>query len=311
MSKKRQYRRKSSKKRSVLYLQKDPTTLAVLDDYEGSDIKKLSQRGDQLLKYQLEYYTVLANQRVQTFDKLRNSLSTHTKRDFEFKGWQRSITYQWATRPLSSRGSLIDPGGRFNIGAIDPNRFPIFPALYIACDKETALQEHLGQAINSTGSLDPYELALSNKKSIALVSLSGKIENILDLTEKKSLNTFCNLIKDFKIPSYLQKMAKELHIQPPMAAQTVEQILSTILTPNWRSQPMQFDLPANSQIFGQIVFASGIEGILYPSKMNERLCLVIFPKNFQNSSSYIKLDDPAPVEVSITTLDSSTWEKCI
>ncbi len=306
MSRARQYQRKKFKRRSLLCLQNTPTTLLVLDDYQGNDIKSLAKRGEKLSRYQLEFYSTLNNQRTQIISELRDSLSKNTRRGFEFTGWQRSITYEWCTKPLSSRGSLIDPGGRFNIGDIDPDRFPIFPALYIASDKATALQEHLGQDEEHHSKLSAYELALSNPQSVSIVSLSGKIENIIDLTDKKSLNSFCSLIKDFKIPISLQKSARELKLPPPTAAKTVDQILLTLLEPNWRSQPMQFDIPANSQIFGQIVSSAGIEGILYPSKMNGEPCLAIFPKNFKNSPSFIKLDDPAPPETKITILDSTT-----
>ena len=61
--------------KSVLCLQKDPTTLAVLDAYQGNDIKKLNQLGNKLLKYQMEYYSVLANQRSKIFDHLCDSKS--------------------------------------------------------------------------------------------------------------------------------------------------------------------------------------------------------------------------------------------
>ena len=187
MSRKRRYLSKSPGK-SILCLQKGPTTLAVLDAYLGNDIKKLNQLGDKLLKYQLEYYSVLANQRSRIYEQICNSLSSHTRRSFEFTGWQRSITYRWSTQPLSARGSLIDPGGRFNIGEIDLNRFPVFAALYIASDKETALQEHLGQPPDLGEGLDAFELALTNTQSISILSLSGKLESLVDLTDKKSLH---------------------------------------------------------------------------------------------------------------------------
>ena len=53
------------------------------------------------------------------------------------------MKYRWGNKPLSARGSLQDPGGRFNIGEIDTTRFPPFSGLYIASDKETSIQEIL------------------------------------------------------------------------------------------------------------------------------------------------------------------------
>jgi hypothetical protein len=96
----------------------------------------------------------------------------------------------------------VDPGGRFNIGAIDPSRFPVFPALYFASDKKTALAELLGRG-GPVDSLTPEELALTKSTSITVVSVSGKLESVLDIRDSKNLVGFINLIKDFKVSSKL------------------------------------------------------------------------------------------------------------
>jgi hypothetical protein len=45
--------------------------------------------------------------------------------------------------------------------------------------------------------------------------------------------------------------------------------------------------------------------------MNGAECLVVYPNNFEGSSSFIRLDDPFPHATSINILDNSTWKKCV
>jgi hypothetical protein len=45
---------------------------------------------------------------------------------FKIERWQKAVKYKHALTPLSVRGSLIEPGGRFNIGGTD-TRFSSFP----------------------------------------------------------------------------------------------------------------------------------------------------------------------------------------
>lgn len=68
---------------------------------------------------------------------------------------------------------------------------------------------------------------------------------------------------------------------------------------------MQFDIPANCQIFGQLVANAGIEGILYPSKFTNKKCLAIYPQNF-DSESFVKVEGDAP-EGAASKLDANCW----
>lgn len=78
-----------------------------------------------------------------------------------------------------------------------------------------------------------------------------------------------------------------------------------MLEPHWRAWCMQFDIPANCQIFGQLVASSGIEGILYPSKFSKKKnCLAIYPQNF-DSSSYVAIEGDMP-EGALSRLDLNT-----
>ena len=78
----------------------------------------------------------------------------------------------------------------------------------------------------------------------------------------------------------------------------------------WRDKPIDFDVPSNSQIFGQMVRASGISGILYSSSITQKECLAIFPTNFKNSSSFIELIDKPPNKKIPRRIDSSNCNIC-
>ena len=73
---------------------------------------------------------------------------------------------------------------------------------------------------------------------------------------------------------------------------------------------MIFDIPSNSQIFGQMVRASGISGILYYSKNTKKECLAIFPDNLKDSSSYVELLDKPPNNKIPAKIDYSNFNVC-
>jgi hypothetical protein len=281
----------------------------LLDQFSIADINKWTVLKDQFLKYHWDYYKELAYQRSQIIDEIKKSLLEATQKTFEFKQWQRALKYKYALEPFSVAGSLCDPaGGRFNIGDINPSQFPSFPGLYLAADKNTALQELLCQKIDQK--TNPLDFALTDPTSVANVSLSGSLNSIINLREPEKLQPFINLIKGFSIPDSLKKDAKKIGEQEPELIKTVSKLIDVLLDPNWRLWPMQFDVPIASQIFGQMVVEAGIEGILYPSKFTNNDCLAIFPQNFDEASgSFIQLDDEAPKEAKIRLLNYKSWNK--
>jgi len=105
---------------------------------------------------------------------------------------------------LNTTGSKADPGGRFNIGAIDSARFPIFPALYLASDKRTAMAELLGRDESGSTGLTPADLALTKETSITILAVSGKLESVLDVRDPKNLVPFVNLVRDFSLTMTLR-----------------------------------------------------------------------------------------------------------
>lgn len=288
---------------------KTSPSLIMLDHFSIKDIEKWAAFKDRFLKYYWDYHNALAYQRSQMADDIRRSLLDAAQKSFKFERWQRAVKYQYALKPLSVAGSLVDPGGRFNIGDINPVQFPLFPSLYLAADKGTALQELLSQKIDAkkTASvLDPFDFALTSKDSIALVSLSGSLSSVINLKDQQRLQAFVDLIKVFSISDDLLKIAKSIGQKEPELIRTVPKLIDSLMDPNWRLWPMQFDVPVASQIFGQLVADAGIEAIVYTSKFTGQDCLAVFPQNFEEDS-FVELDDPAPSEVKVCRLDVVTW----
>ena len=69
-------------------------------------------------------------------------------------------------------------------------------------------------------------------------------------------------------------LAKKLTIDTPTIVKTTKQLTETLLSYNWQLLPANYDVPANSQIFGHIIYIAGIEGILYhPSSLKSHVLL--------------------------------------
>ncbi len=283
----------------------------LLDEFSAADIKKWGDAKDLLLRYHWEFYSNLAFQRSRISDEIKQSLLEAAAKNYTITRWQRIVKHKFSVEPLSVKGSLSDPGGRFNIGEINPNQYQIFPALYIASNKETALQEALSQHILPGKEEEALNSALTNTVSTSNISISGRIDSYIDLNSPERLKPFINLFKDFKIPKHVYEIAKYFKFpEPPTVITTISKLMEALLAPNWREWPMQYDVPVASQIFGQLVMAAGIEGILYPSKFSKKNCLVIYPQNFDDTNgSLIQLDDPAPKETKVLKWDHATWKQ--
>jgi len=254
--------------------------------------KRLNQEH---IKYQWDFYSELAYQRSQIQDQLILSIQESCIPNFKIDSWQRVTKWKYSNHPLSTVGSLVSFGGRFNIGEdiSSSDTLKTFQALYIAEDQGTAQLEALGQ--DSSGSaLTIEEISLSNKNSFACTSMSGCLDRVIDLTDKQSLVKFARLISKFKIPQSILDSAKQLGIPAPTLIKSPGSLLKSFLTNNWRKEPAQFDIPANSQIFGQLAYLAGMDGIVYPSVKTGKHCLAIYPTNFDGRNSYLALDDEPP-----------------
>jgi hypothetical protein len=279
----------------------------ILEQGSLRDLNRAKKRTDVYLEYYWKHYSELAYQRSLIEDDLRQALNESCTRDFEFERWQRAVKYKYSLDPLSTVGSVSDLGGRFNTGEGVNQNLPQFPALYLAADKDTALQETLGQVLVEGSDLSPRELALTNPQSETIVSVSGRLEQVFDVGKIVSLRRFVNLIKGFKLSRDVLKLARDLGLGAPEIVTKPSLLRKTLLEDNWRALPRWFDVPSNSQIFGHLVFTAGIEGIIYPSKLTGQECMCIFPRNFAGTSSFVEIDDPAPAGVKATRLDDSNW----
>lgn len=272
------------------------------------------KRHEALTRFFNEQYWHFASQRSEIIDQLKGSLSNNCE-PYTFSDWQRAITYQFSLTPLSAKGSILSlAGGRFNMGNIDSMRFPSFSALYLAQDLETAYREKYGVLSKSKeNGFTSEELSLVSQGSSSNVRLKGKISQVLNLTNSNALKEFVQLLKNIKPSKALIKQARALNIVEKVALpmKSANDFISTFLMSDWRLFPMQFDVPSNSQIFGQIAHEAEIEAILYPStKKSDKLCLAVFPKNFDMSDSYIKMQDKAPKGV-ISQLDATTFKNLL
>jgi hypothetical protein len=280
----------------------------VLDSGQVSDIIQSKALLEELVEFHWWYYSELAFQRNRVREQLKTSLRDKAL-PFEFSKWQRIVKYKYSLEPLSTKGSLVDPGGRFNVGEIDPLRYPVFPALYIASDKSTGLAEVLGRE-DPIGGLTPQELALTRQDSVSAVSVSGKLESVIDIRDRKNLGSFVSLIRKFTLSKPLIAKARKLNVHVGLI-QTPKMLGEALEQRDWRNWPMLFDVPSTCQIFGGLVKNAGIEGILYNSCLTQKACVVIFPQTFLNSSAYVELDDPAPTEHVPRRIDSSNFRNFV
>jgi hypothetical protein len=229
---------------------------------------------------------------------------------FVFKRWQRVVPYRYAMTPLSCAGSVkTQAGGRFNYGGFDDLRYPPFPALYLAEDRETAWAERYGHALAEPGGLTAEELALTRQESVLYLSVSGMIERVVDLREPERLEALVAILRDFEMPAEITRRARELNLPSPTFWTTVDELLEAILDKNWRFCPMILDIPSPPQSFGQLVSASEIGGIVYQSTRaaGGRCCLAVFPPNFSGGVSEVRIDDMAPPSATHTRLDAQTY----
>lgn len=278
----------------------------LLEMTNSEAIKAAKDFSDQLTDYHWKYYYELAQQREKIIDKIKISLISAAK-SFEFNQWQRAVKWQYSNHPLCALGSTTFIGQRFNYGEDINSQISKFPALYFAIDKDTALQETLGQSSAKNLELTAKEIALSNPQSESIVSVSGSLDSVIDLRSEGSLSKFVKHISNFKLSPEVKKIAKHLGDEISLIS-TVKGLKDSLLDPSWRLRPVQYQVPSNSQIFGHLVYLSGVQGVLYTSKLTKKDCLVVFPTNFKNTDSFLKFDDNRPDDRIPEKIDLSNFE---
>ena len=212
-----------------------------------SDTIPFSLKEPKLLSQHKEFffdeYNYYFNEREKLKQEIIFALNDKTI-SHPFKDWFRLTSTKYATNPLSSKGSIENAtGGRFNIGKIKEGRFPVFPALYLGNEKETCIKEVY----------EGMEQFFSSLRGDSFFRISGHINSALDITRKGSLDEFVKIIKTISLSQTLRNRAEKLNFKNRKSVQNITQLKEKIYNKNWRREPNIFDVPAPSQIFGQLV----------------------------------------------------------
>ena len=137
--------------------------------------------------------------------------------------------------------------------------------------------------------------------------LHGLVDGVLDLNDVDSLRAFVDVLASFTMPRRVRELARALGLRVPGLIRSVSMLQRQLLDPDWRTVPMQYDLPSNSQVFARIASAAGLHGILYPSsRAADAQCLALFPQNWAGSDSHVAISDAAPAGARLTRIDGST-----
>lgn len=288
----------------------DGPSLIELERFSRASLHEWLRAADQLGRLQAALYFGLESSRQEQGQALIDALRAGARVGFEFEDWSRIVDYRYTLEPVSVAGSVKGEGGRFNIGALlSPGAFTPFPALYLAEDYATAYRERFGQPPGvKAADLTGAELALRRPGSFTQVRLQGRLDLVLDVRDPAALKPFVEIIKQFALPKTVGPLAHKLRLRrPPGMVRTVAGLQRQLFQANWRVLPMQYDLPANSQVFGRVASAAGLHGILYPSARQEgKQCLALFPQNWRGSGSFVEVADPVPPEARLVRLDATT-----
>lgn len=289
-----------------------PPSLEILEQFSRASLSQWKAAGRNLAALNSALFFGLESQRAENANALVDAVRLGVTGPFAFKDWARIVDWQYSTAPLSLAGSVQRDGGRFNIGSgLNPAAYSPFPALYLAEDFETAYRERFGlKRASSVGGLSAEEVTLRRLTSFTHVKLQGAVDGIIDIGNPEALKAIIRVLAGFKLPVNVLSMARAMGLRPPGLIRTAAGLQRQLLHSNWRVQPSQYDLPANSQIFGRLCVAAGVQGILYPSaKDDSKRCLALFPQNWPATDSFIEIVGTPPSEVGETRLDGNSERK--
>jgi RES domain-containing protein len=285
----------------------DLPSLIELERFTTASLHQWKTAAHRMEALQRSLHFGLEDQRQHAESLLLESIRSCSTSNFSAVGWGRIVDLRYSLDPLSIAGSIKGIGGRFNVGAgLSPGVFTAFPALYCAESYRTAFFEKFGSSdATLSNGLSGEDLALRTPGSFTFVRLNVNLENLLDISDHSTLKPMVEILREFAVPKSVTQTARKLGLkQTPWLIRSSTTLQKQLLHPNWRLRPMQFDLPANSQIFGRLVAAAGIHGILYPSSKDlERRCLALFPQNWAGSTSVVEIADVPPAGIRVTRRD--------
>jgi len=187
-----------------------------------------------------------------------------------------------------------------------------WPSLYLGENFETAYREkfQLDRGDRVDG-LSPEELALNPGNSFTAVCLDGQLNRVFDVDEPGAFDPLCAVLRKIKLPAQVRQLQYRLKI-PKHAIfmlRSASQLRTETLQKNWRAMPVQFGLPALSQILGSLILDAGFEAIRYPSTKGSGSCLAVFPHKLSSSQSYVALSDDPPAELRHARLDMDSADE--
>lgn len=250
-----------------------PSGLIELDRFSHATLNQWEKLSRDLDEFQDSlFFGVLPEQR-RLRPEIIGALRKAERKPWSLDNWCRIVTYRYSNAPLSCAGSLRSIGGRFNAGVdLDPGALSPWPALYLTENFETAFREkyQLGSKDRIDG-LTAQELNLQPGSSLTAVLLQGELNNVFDLTSSRHLHAVAKIFGRIKMPS----RAKELKVRlksPAYMVQTAGQLFETIFHQNWRILPIQFGIPAPSQVFAEFV-RCGLRGYFVSVQQGRRQVL--------------------------------------
>ncbi|MDP2431123.1 MAG: RES family NAD+ phosphorylase [Pseudomonadota bacterium] len=288
---------------------REPRGILELDRFSEASLQQWKTLSEDLDELERTLYYALEPERRRLWPDLLAALQQQVETSLEIHNWFRIATYSHSLNPLSAGGSLLAYGGRFNPGAdLERGTLPPWPALYLAEDFETAFHEkfQMGSDERRDG-LSAADLALHPNVSHVTVRLDGRLARVFDATSPEKLDPVARVLGRIKLPERAGKLKRKLQIQQNALymIRTGKQLFEVIFSHNWRRLPVQFDLPAPSQVLAEMIRDAGYEGILYPSTRHSGRCLVVFP-GVLREGSFIALVDKPPHPETVDRLDAST-----
>lgn len=280
-----------------------------LDRFSEASLRQWKTLSDDLDELERTLFYALEPERRRLRPELLAALQQQANEPLEILGWSRIASYIHSLNPLSAAGSLLGYGGRFNPGAdLEPGTLAPWPALYLAEDYETAFQEKFQMRSDEVrDGLSPQELALQPVTSHVTVMLDGRLNRVFDATSPDKLAAVARVLGKIKLPERARQLKKKLQFAQNVLfmIRTGKQLHEVVLNYNWRRLPVQFDLPAPSQVLAELVRSAGFEAILYHSIRGPGHCLAVFP-DLLMEGSFIELVDTPPHEETLPRLDVDT-----
>ena len=280
-----------------------------LDRFSEVSLERWGELSADLDELQDTLYFNLEPERRRRRPELLKALQETPAEPLQLENWVRIVDYQWTLYPLSAAGSLTSIGGRFNAGTeIDSQTLSPWPSLYLASDHATAYREKFQiEPSQMVEGLSPNELALTPGKSHTTVVLNGKLSRVFRLTPA-TLGPVARVLGKIKMPEKAERIKKKLKFMPNdlRMMTTGKQLHDVAAVHNWRVLPIQFGLPAPSQIMSELIRAADFEAIAYQSSKSGGICLAVFVDRLA-PGSFIELSGDPPAGAT-ARLDETTAE---